>query len=116
MWLEVKDKIIIGVHSEEIAVKEGSIVYVENAFQDSLGKLYTKSKGVHEAVLTKSELSAIEKDKLIKSSTKFLNDTDYVIMKISEAIILGDDELKNNLMTKYKDILEQRASARLIIG
>ena len=47
---------------------------------------------------------------------KYLFDTDYVIAKISEAQISGDDKLATELRKKYSDILNKRVEARKLIN
>lgn len=48
----------------------------------------------------------------IEELKKLLADTDYVIIKIEEAIIDGDEELASQLKIKYADIIAQRKQAR----
>lgn len=50
----------------------------------------------------------------IRTKKKYLVDTDYVISKISERKILGEDieELKN----EYKEVLDNRGAYRLDVG
>lgn len=47
-----------------------------------------------------------------ESMKKYLNDTDFIVVKINEAIILGDTDKIEELKTKYKDIFEQRIKIR----
>lgn len=47
-----------------------------------------------------------------ESMKKYLNDTDFIVVKINEATILGDTDKIEELKTKYKDIFEQRIKIR----
>lgn len=57
---------------------------------------------------TQEELNAFE----IKELKQYLTDTDYVIIKIEEAIIDNNTELASQLKTEYTDIIAQRKQAR----
>ena len=43
---------------------------------------------------------------------KYLADTDYVVVKISEAMVSGSKQLINELKNKYADVLNKRDEAR----
>ena len=43
---------------------------------------------------------------------KYLTDTDYVVVKISEAMVNGSKQLINELKNKYADVLNKRDEAR----
>ena len=43
---------------------------------------------------------------------KYLADTDYVVVKISEAMVSGNKQLVNELKNKYADVLNKRDEAR----
>lgn len=43
---------------------------------------------------------------------KYLDDTDYVVVKISEAMVSGSKQLINELKNKYADVLNERDEAR----
>lgn len=43
---------------------------------------------------------------------KYLADTDYVVVKISEAMVSGDKNLLENLKYKYNEVLNKRKEAR----
>lgn len=43
---------------------------------------------------------------------KYLTDTDYVVVKISEAMVSGSKQLINELKNKYADVLNERNEAR----
>ena len=47
---------------------------------------------------------------------KYLSDTDYVIIKIQEALIDNDEELANQLKVEYSDIITQRKQYRARIN
>ena len=53
----------------------------------------------------------IDKEK-IEESKRYLADTDYVIVKISEAMVSGSKQLINELKNKYADVLNEREEAR----
>ena len=115
MWIEVRNKEIVGIHSEEIVCTNGNDVISVDADVTCLGKWYTKTKGIHDPVITTTQQIALEKEKLIEDSKIFLTQTDYVVMKISEASVLGTSEDVHDLITKYADILEKRKEARALI-
>lgn len=48
----------------------------------------------------------------VEELKQYLADTDYVVIKINEAIIDGDEELANQLKTLYAPIIAQRKQAR----
>ena len=43
---------------------------------------------------------------------KYLADTDYVVVKISEAMVSGDKNLLENLKYKYNEVLNKREEVR----
>lgn len=43
---------------------------------------------------------------------KYLADTDYVVIKISEAMVSENEQLANELKNKYADVLSERDEAR----
>ena len=57
-----------------------------------------------------------ENRKTVYNMKKYLYDTDYVIAKISEAQISGDDKLVTELRKKYSDVLNKRIEARKLIN
>lgn len=65
----------------------------------------TKSK---EYVPTAEEKAANEKAKKIAEYKKYLEDTDYVVLKIAEAMAEGNESLKQELMLQYAGILAIR--------
>ena len=61
---------------------------------------------------TAEEKAAQEKAKKIAEYKKYLEDTDYVVLKISEAMAEGNEELKKELMLQYAGILAIRKAYR----
>lgn len=57
-----------------------------------------------------------EARKTVYNMKKYLYDTDYVIAKISEAQISGDENLVTELRKKYSDVLNKRIEARKLIN
>ena len=53
----------------------------------------------------------INQEKILEYQ-RYLTDTDYVVIKISEAMIIGDKQLTNELKNKYADILTDRSNKR----
>jgi Mlc titration factor MtfA (ptsG expression regulator) len=114
MWIEIdKNKSIVAAHSEEPSKSNYTLVEVEDNNFDCIGKWWTKAKGIHVPVLTKTQLS--EKEKLDASNTakRFLRDTDFVAMKLSE--VHDDTVAYTALKEKYADILAKRAASRLLV-
>lgn len=61
---------------------------------------------------TAEEKAAQEKARKIAEYKKYLQDTDYVVLKISEAMAEGNEELKKELMLQYAGILAIRKAYR----
>lgn len=61
---------------------------------------------------TAEEKAAQEKTKKNAEYKKYLEDTDYVVLKISEAMAEGDESLKQELMLQYAGILAIRKAYR----
>ena len=57
---------------------------------------------------TAEEKAAQEKARKNAEYKKYLEDTDYVVLKISEAMAEGNEELKKELMLQYAGILAIR--------
>ena len=62
--------------------------------------------------LTVEEKAAQEKMKQISTLKKKLTDTDYIVLKIAEAIAENDNELLNELKLEYSVKLAQRKEWR----
>lgn len=69
----------------------------------------TKPK-VH--VPTEDQKVAQEKARKTAEHKKYLEDTDYVVLKISEAMAEGNESLKQELMLQYAGILAIRKAYR----
>ena len=69
----------------------------------------TKPK-VH--IPTEEEKAAQEKARKIAEYKKYLVDTDYTVLKISEAMAEGNESLKQELMLQYAGILAIRKAYR----
>lgn len=63
-------------------------------------------------VPTAEEKAAQEKSKKNAEYKKYLEDTDYVVLKISEAMAEGNESLKQELMLQYAGILAIRKAYR----
>lgn len=61
---------------------------------------------------TAEEKTALEKTRKTAEYKKYLEDTDYVVLKISEAIAEGNESLKQELMLQYAGILAIRKAYR----
>ena len=61
---------------------------------------------------TAEEKAAQEKARKNAEYKKYLEDTDYVVLKISEAMAEGNEELKKELMLQYAGILAIRKAYR----
>lgn len=61
---------------------------------------------------TAEEKTAQEKARKNAEYKKYLEDTDYVVLKISEAMAEGNEELKKELMLQYAGILAIRKAYR----
>lgn len=117
MWIEINDKLIVGIHTDEIqGVNDNKIIYIEGSSFSDLGKWYTKAKGIHDPVLSKAQLNEEKKAEEIYNAKRYLKQTDYVVTKISEAIVSGDDELKIRLLEQYADVLQKRKESRELVG
>jgi hypothetical protein len=116
MWIEINNKEIVGVHDEESSVKNNTWVFLEEADFTSIGKWYTKAKGVHDPVLTKTQQA--DEDLRVKSEEAklYLKSTDYVVTKLSEAIALDDLELKAQIIDENKEIFSKRSAYRLFLN
>lgn len=61
---------------------------------------------------TAEEKAAQEKARKNAEYKKYLEDTDYVVLKISEAMAEGNENLKQELMLQYAGILAIRKAYR----
>lgn len=61
---------------------------------------------------TAEEKAAYEKARKIAEYKKYLEDTDYVVLKIAEAMADGNESLKQELMLQYAGILAIRKAYR----
>lgn len=65
-----------------------------------------------EYIPTEEEKAAQEKARKNAEYKKYLEDTDYVVLKISEAMAEGNESLKQELMLQYAGILAIRKAYR----
>lgn len=65
-----------------------------------------------EYIPTAEEKAAQEKARKTAEYKKYLEDTDYVVLKIAEAIAEGNESLKQELMLQYAGILAIRKAYR----
>lgn len=88
--------------------------YEEDGSQDHLigNKRQITLDEVQAIVKAKQEAEMNKPENKIKQAKSYLSATDWVIVKISEAVALGDTEKANELKTKYADILTKRQEAR----
>lgn len=86
--------------------ESGRIIGVFSVAQPNLAEEWVEGAKVERPPMTEEEMrqSEIEQDK------KFLADTDYVVAKIGEASLLGQDT--GPLLEQYKETLEAREKAR----
>ena len=85
-------------------VDENYIQITEEEFNE-----LTKPK---EYVPTAEEKAVQEKARKNAEYKKYLEDTDYVVLKIAEAIAEGNESLKQELMLQYAGILAIRKAYR----
>lgn len=65
-----------------------------------------------EYIPTEEEKAVQEKARKNAEYKKYLEDTDYVVLKISEAMAEGNESLKQELMLQYAGILAIRKAYR----
>lgn len=65
---------------------------------------------------TAEQKAAYEKAKKIAEYKKYLADTDYIVLKISEAQSEGDTNKVTHLRTLYKSELEERKKMRDLLN
>lgn len=73
----------------------------------------TKSK---EYVLTAEEKAAQEKARQIAEYKKYLQDTDYIVLKMGECLADGNTEAVTAIKTEYAEQLAKRKEARAKIN
>ena len=71
-----------------------------------------KEKTEEDLAEEKRQYKLAEKQGEIDKLQKYLTDTDYVVIKISEAMINGDKQLTNELKNKYADVITNRNNKR----
>lgn len=109
-------------------IEDKDLPFIELTFEEWEEKLSSLSYGykkvylngeiqevLDEKVINTIEYKNTQKEWEIKKLKRYLNDTDYVITKLNEAKIEGD-ELFNSLKTEYSDILTKRKEARVRIN
>lgn len=69
-----------------------------------------------EYVPTAEQKAAYEKAKKIAEYKKYLQDTDYIVLKIAEAQSEGDTNKVDHLRTLYKSELEERKKMRDLLN
>ena len=105
-------------------VEDKDLPFIELTFEEWEEKLSSLSYGykkvylngeiqevLDEKVINTIEYKNIQKEWEIKKLKRYLNDTDYIITKLNEAKIEGD-ELFNSLKEKYAEVLTKRKEAR----
>lgn len=65
---------------------------------------------------TEEQKAAQEKAQEIAEYKKYLADTDYIVLKIAEALSAGDTETVTALRSAYADELGKRERARILIN
>ena len=77
----------------------------------------TKQEEIVEVELTQEEAEKREKmnalfenNELLQEAKMYLNETDYVIIKMYESFVQGDSVLE--MLSEYKDVLAKRKNAR----
>lgn len=71
-----------------------------------------KEKTEEDIAEEKRQQELAEKQREIDKLQKYLADTDYVVVKISEAIVENDEKLLLELKNKYSSVLQKRKEAR----
>lgn len=66
--------------------------------------------------LTAEQIAAQEKARKIAEYKKYLQDTDYIVLKIAEAQSEGDTNKVDHLRTLYKSELEERKKMRDLLN
>lgn len=97
---ETKECLIIN----QIKAKQQGLQEMEVEFGYD-GKAYVKGYA------PKKPQELINQEKIAEYQ-KYLADTDYVVIKISEAMASGDKNLLENLKYKYNEVLNKREEAR----
>ena len=95
----------------------------EATFNKTFGIGWGKSWAVIDNELKEVVLPEFTKDVLVEELTNereecygFLLNTDYVVLKLYEAAIAGDQDLLNSLKIKYNDIIAERTAKRARIN
>lgn len=65
---------------------------------------------------TESELSVVEANKAISEAKEYLSKTDYIVLKIAEALAEEDVEEVKSLQTQYAEQLTKRKQARATVN
>lgn len=90
-------------YEQTYSVEEGKFWAVKN------GKL---QKIDDAELLNDPEYQLRQMNQKIEADKSYLTSTDYVVLKIAEAQLAGDQELVTELMNLYKDVLAKREQAR----
>lgn len=69
-----------------------------------------------EYVPTEEEKATQEKAKKIAEYKKYLEDTDYIVLKIAERLAEGDTTTVQQLQLLYKDQLKERKRVRSLLN
>lgn len=73
---------------------------------------YEKLTKLKEYVPTAEEKAAYEKSKKIAEYKKYLEDTDYIVLKMGECLAEGNTEAVTAIKTEYAEQLAKRKEAR----
>lgn len=89
----------------------------EQTYSVEEGKFWAVKDGKLQKVddvelLNDPEYQIREMNQKIEADKAYLTATDYVVLKISEAQLEGNQELVAELMNLYKDVLDKREQAR----
>ena len=63
---------------------------------------------------TEEEILKLNNKKRIQEQKEFLNETDYIIIKMSEEFVQGGSIIK--MLSEYKEVLSKRKEARTLIN
>ena len=95
--------------------KEVLLINQEDAKQQNLEEMEVEfgynSKAYLKGYAPQKPQELINQEK-ISEYQKYLDDTDYVVVKISEAIAENDEKLLLELKNKYSSVLQKRKEAR----
>lgn len=97
--------------------EDGSVLSIPNAEGNRHWREYQEwlaEGNTPEPQFTAAELQAKEDAEAVAASQQYLKDTDYIVLKLAEAMALGQDTTA--MKAKYAEQLTQRGTARVLIN